>query len=101
MAEYIKRSSPTVCVAVKRLEEGGYIERQLGVYITLTKKGEEVAERLFEIHSFLTDVFVKLGVSPQVAEQDACRMEHIISEESYQKIREHLKKKHCEASEQF
>lgn len=90
----MNRSNPTVCVAVKKLEENGYIERQMGTYLYLTEKGEKVARDLYEKHCFLTEAFVRLGVSREVAEQDACRMEHIISEECYQKIREHLKWKH-------
>ena len=80
---------------MKRLEENGYIDRQKGTFIFLTEKGEEIAEKLYEKHCFLTDAFICLGVPRQIAEQDACRMEHVISDESYQKIREHLKGKRC------
>lgn len=96
VAKFMKRSNPTVCVAVKRLEENGYIDRQKGTFLYLTEKGEMIAEKLYERHCFLTEAFIRLGVSKEIAEADACRMEHIISEECYQKIREHFKQKHSE-----
>ena len=81
-------SKPSVSVAMKHFREDGYIIMDESGYITLTEKGMEVAQRVYERHMVLTAMLRKLGVSEEVAAQDACRMEHDLSEETFQKIKE-------------
>ena len=82
-------SKVSVCKAVKRL-----VEKQLVTYkdhrIALTKKGRTVAANVYERHIVLTGFLVALGVSSAVAEQDACRMEHVISAETFERLKEHV-----------
>ncbi len=80
-------SKPSVSVAMKKLREDGMIGMDSGGYITLTGKGEQAAERVYERHSALYDWLVSIGVPPPSAAADACRMEHIISDDTFQAIR--------------
>lgn len=81
-------SKPSVSVAMKRLRESGYIEMDVDGYITLLPSGEAIATRIYERHQILTRFLVQLGVSPENAAADACKIEHDISDESYEKIKE-------------
>ena len=81
-------SKPSVSVAMKRLRESGYIEMDVEGYITLLPAGEAIAARIYERHQLLTRFLVQLGVSPENAAADACKIEHDISDESYEKIKE-------------
>lgn len=81
-------SKPSVSTAMKRLRENGYIEVNRGA-ITLTPTGSEIAERIYDRHRLLTEYFIGLGVSPETAEADACGIEHILSEETFARIRAH------------
>ncbi|MBR1810311.1 MAG: metal-dependent transcriptional regulator [Clostridia bacterium] len=83
-------SKPSVSVAMKHLRENGYIEMADNGYITLTDKGRAIAEMIYERHTFLSDWLVRLGVSPRTAAQDACRMEHVISAESFEALKRHV-----------
>lgn len=80
-------SRPSVSIAMKKLREDGMIQVDQDNYITLTREGEAVAERVYARHETLYDWLVSLGVGEKTAAADACRMEHILSEESYQAIR--------------
>lgn len=80
-------SKPSVSVAMKNLRENGYVNMDPDGFITLCPKGQEIAERMYERHVFLSNWLVELGVDPDVAVEDACRMEHVISQESFDKIR--------------
>lgn len=82
-------SKPSVSVAMKNLRENGYIEVSQEGYITLLPKGKEIADKIYERHTLLTDWLVALGVSPEVAAEDACRIEHVISAESFSAIKAH------------
>lgn len=82
-------SKPSVSVAMKNLRENGYITMNKEGYITLEQSGREIAERIFERHTTLTNFFVSLGVPREIAAEDACRMEHVISPESFQALKEH------------
>jgi len=79
-------SKPSVSVAMKKLRQDGFIEIDGGI-ITLTKNGKKIAERMYERHLLLSNWLIALGVDKQVAMDDACRMEHVISEESFEAIR--------------
>ena len=83
-----KKSS--VSVAMKNLRENGYVEMDADGFITLCPKGQEIAERMYERHVFLSRWLTKLGVDPDVAVEDACRIEHVISAESFAAIKRHV-----------
>lgn len=85
-------SKPSVSVAMKKLREGGYIEMDREGYISLLPAGLEIAQRIYERHRLLTAFFIRLGVSEEVAAADACKVEHDLSDETFQKIKEHALK---------
>lgn len=82
-------SKPSVSVAMKKLRENGYIEMGEEGLITLLPAGEAIAQRIYERHRLLTEFFVRLGVAPETAAADACKVEHDLSDETFQKIKEH------------
>ena len=81
-------SKPSVSVAMKRLRENGYIEMDADGYISLLPPGEAIATRIYARHQVLTQFLVQLGVSPENAAADACKIEHDLSEESYERLQE-------------
>ena len=83
----LEYSKPSVSIAMKRLRENGYIQMDAEGLITLLPPGEEIASRIYDRHQLLTQFLVQLGVSPENAAADACKIEHDISEESYEKIK--------------
>ncbi|MBQ6249095.1 MAG: metal-dependent transcriptional regulator [Oscillospiraceae bacterium] len=89
VGEYMGYSKPSVSRAVGLLKAGGYIQVDENGAITLLPPGQEVAERIYERHRVLTDFFTRIGVDPDVAEADACRIEHVISEETFNAWRAH------------
>lgn len=83
IAEELSVTKPSVSVAMKRLRENDYIQMdELGL-ISLLPKGQEIAERIYERHIFLTHWLISLGVDPEVARKDACKIEHDISQETF------------------
>ena len=92
ICEYMGYSKPSVSRAVGLLKNGGYILVEKDGYISLTTEGMEIAQNIFERHNILTDILVYLGVDKQTASEDACRIEHVISNETF----EALKQKHIE-----
>ena len=82
-------SKPSVSVAMKSLRENGYIEVMGDGHIALLEKGKIIAEKLYERHTVLTNALVALGVSEEIAAEDACKIEHIISEETFDAIKKH------------
>lgn len=85
-------SKPSVSVAMKNLRNNGYIHMDSNGYITLLDKGYSIAEKIYERHVLLTEWLTALGVDPEIAAKDACRIEHVISSESFAKLKEHVKK---------
>ena len=83
-------SKPSISVAMKRLRENGYITVAENGHISLTASGRKIAERIYMRHRVLTDVLVSIGVSEATAAADACKIEHDLSDESFQKIQERL-----------
>lgn len=81
---------PSVSVAVKNLKTKGYITVMDQGYIFLTESGREIAEMIYERHEFLTDWLISLGVDKTIAAEDACRIEHDISKESFEAIKKHI-----------
>ena len=93
IASMLGVSKPSVSHAMKLLREDGYIAMDRYGTVTLLEKGEEIAMRIYERHQVLTKMLEGLGVSEEVAKADACKLEHDISNESFEKIKEHLKGK--------
>lgn len=83
-------SKPSVSVAMKNLRENGYIEVSHEGFISLMPKGLEIAEKMLERHNLLTNWLTALGVSPDVAAEDACRIEHVLSAETFAAIKAHV-----------
>ena len=92
VVEYMGYSKPSVSRAVGLLKTGGYIEVDKDGFITLTEAGREIAEKIFERHTILTRMLIGLGVDPEIAAADACKMEHAISDASLEAIKRHLEK---------
>ena len=82
-------SKPSVSVAMRNLRENGYIQMDDDGYITLLPPGEEIARRIYERHKLLTRIFIQLGVSPETVAADACKIEHDLSEETFERIKAH------------
>lgn len=93
IANELNFTKPSVSVAMKKLRESGCIQMDQDGSITLLPEGEEIAQRIYERHRLLTDFFARLGVDPEVAAADACKVEHDLSEETFQKIKEHAQRK--------
>ncbi|MDD5823205.1 MAG: metal-dependent transcriptional regulator [Firmicutes bacterium] len=92
IADEMGYSKPSVSRAVKKLQSDGLIRMDSLGAITLTDDGRTVAETIFERHEVLTKVLVNLGVSPEIAAEDACRVEHYISDETFEVIKRTLDK---------
>ena len=91
VAESMGYSKPSVSRAIGILKAGEYIEVDRSGFITLTEKGEKTAESLYERHTILTDLLISLGVSKDTAAVDACKIEHVISAESFEAIKKHIR----------
>ena len=91
IAEELGFKKPSVSVAMKNLREKGHITVTKEGFIYLTESGKEIAEMIYERHQVLSSWLSSLGVDPKVAADDACRMEHVISQESFEAIKNHLK----------
>ena len=92
IASELSFSKPSVSVAMKNLRLNGYIDVSKDGYITLLEKGQEIAERIYERHTLFSDWLTALGVSPEVAAEDACRIEHVISDETFEAFKAHTAK---------
>ncbi len=92
ISEHMGYSKPSVSRAVGLLKNGGYICVDKDGYITLTEMGLAVAQKIYERHTVLSRMLIDLGVSEKVATEDACRLEHAISDESFEAIKRHFQK---------
>ena len=90
VAGYLGFSKPSVSVAVKQLRENGYLRVEADGTLTLLPPGREIAEKIYERHCVIAGMLTALGVDEETALQDACRIEHVISEESFRHIRAHF-----------
>ncbi|MBR4720648.1 MAG: metal-dependent transcriptional regulator [Clostridia bacterium] len=90
ISEYMGYSKPSVSRAMTILKDGGYIEEDYREGIVLTKKGKKKAEEVYDRHNTLTKMFESLGVDPKTAAEDACRIEHYISEKTFKAIKKHF-----------
>ena len=88
VARHMEVSKPSVCHAVATLRDGGFLTMDEDYFLHLTDVGREVAEQIYEKHRFFTDRLIEAGVDPVTAEKDACRIEHIISDESFSRLKE-------------
>jgi Mn-dependent DtxR family transcriptional regulator len=91
IANELGYTKPSVSVAMKNLRENGYVEMDSNLHITLTEKGRKIAETMYERHTFLSEWLSHLGVDEKVATEDACRIEHVISTESFEAIKNHIR----------
>lgn len=90
IGEYMGYSKPSVSRAMGLLKSGGFVNVSEEGAITLTKDGIEIAEKIYERHTFLSEGLMRLGVDKETATQDACRIEHVISDESFRALKEHF-----------
>ena len=88
VARHLEVSKPSVCHAVATLKKGGFLLMDGDHFLHLTDLGREVAEATYEKHRFFTDRLIEAGVDPVAAEKDACRMEHVISQKSFEHLRD-------------
>ena len=92
IGEYMGFSKPSVSRALGLLKEEGYVKKGDEGGIKLTEAGEVIAKRIFERHTVLTGLFIDLGVDEETATEDACRIEHYISDKTFNAIKDHMKK---------
>lgn len=90
VGEYMGYSKPSVSRALGLLKQGGYVQADEEGYLSLTESGREVAEKILDRHRLMTEFLVRIGVSRETAEADACRLEHAISDESFEAIKRHV-----------
>ena len=91
VGEYMGYSKPSVSRAVGILKEGGYIVMDKNGYLTLTDSGLVVAKKIYERHTTLTDFLIRLGVNKDTAVEDACKIEHDISDETFEALKKHVR----------
>lgn len=91
IAAELNFKKPSISVAMKKLKNSGYILVSPKGYITLTKTGKEIADRIYERHTLLTSWLTRLGVDADTAAKDACRIEHVISPQSFEALKNHVK----------
>ena len=87
VARHLEVTKPSVCNAVATLRDGGFLTMDEGYFLHLTDVGREVAEQIYEKHPFFTERLIVAGVDPATAERDACRIEHVISDESLERLK--------------
>ncbi len=92
VAQAMDFSKPTISVMMRQLKEKGLVEISRAGHISLTSKGRSIAESVYERHIYLTDLLIKLGVDKETAAADACKVEHVISEETFSRIRDYCEK---------
>ena len=90
IAKSFSYSKPSVSIAMKKLENGGYVELGPKQQLILTQKGREIAEKMYERHKILSKIFIQLGVDEKIALRDACKIEHDLSEETFEAIKKYV-----------
>ena len=90
ISEYMGYSKPSVSRAMGLLKSGGYIVMDEDNLISLTDAGREIAQKIFDRHTMITNLLIKLGVSADIASEDACKMEHVISDETFDALQRFL-----------
>ncbi len=92
VAEHMNYSRASVSRGVGLLRKQGYLEMDADGFITLTAEGAEMAEKIFERHTVITNILIAMGIDAQIAAEDACRIEHVISEETFNGLKAHYEK---------
>lgn len=92
VANYMNYSKPSISRGVGILKEDGYVIMDESGYLTLTESGRKIAEKIYERHVVLEKLLISIGVSPETAERDACKIEHVISEETFETIKKKISK---------
>lgn len=95
IVKHMRLSKPSVSVAMKKLRENGYINMDSDGYITLTEKGDKIAEKIYERHEFISEWLEDLGVNRETAMADACRIEHVLSDETFSAIKQKYSGRRC------
>ena len=90
VAESMGYSKPSVSRAVGLLKKGGYLLMEKDGALTLTESGLETAKKVYERHTILTSLLTRLGVRPEIAAEDACKIEHVLSDETFEAIKRHM-----------
>lgn len=90
IVNYLGFSKPSVSVAMKQLETNGYIRRNRDGHIFLTEKGMKIAASIYERHTLLSEMFMSIGVCEETARTDACKVEHHISQETFEQLKKHF-----------
>ncbi len=90
VAHRLEVTKPTVSVTMKQFRENGYVEMDSDGFLTLTEKGREIAERIYERHVVLTELLIGLGVDEKTAREDACRIEHDLSDVTFARLKDHM-----------
>jgi len=85
-------SKPSISVAMKKLRESGHVEMDENGLITLTEEGLTIAQRIYERHQVLKELLMRLGVEAETAAQEACKIEHHLSDDTFEKIKQHLER---------
>ena len=93
VGEYMGYSKPSVSRALSILKSGGYVETDEHGFLSLTKTGKNIAEKIYAKHQLLVEFLAGIGVEESIAEQDACRMEHIVSDTTYEALKKYMEKK--------
>ena len=92
LARHMRFSKPSISHAVGVLKDGGFLIMDKDGFLHLTEEGREIAEKIYERHQFFTEQLIAAGVNETTAEEDACRIEHAISDESFQKLQKYFMK---------
>ena len=87
VARHLEVTKPSVCHAVATLRDGGFLTMDSDYFLHLTDVGRKVAEQIYKKHRFFTERLIEAGVDPETAERDACRIEHVISDESFRRLK--------------
>ena len=90
IATELSVSKPSVSVAMKNLRNNGFIEMDEDGHITLLEQGQEIAAKMYERHTLMTQWLIRLGVDPETAAEDACKIEHVISETTFDALKQHM-----------
>ena len=90
VCEYMGYSKPSVSRAVSLLKQGGFLVVDEDGHLALTDAGKEIAKKIYDRHTILTQCLIRLGVDPEIASEDACKMEHDISDKSFEAIKKHF-----------
>ena len=99
ICNHLNFSRPTVSIVLRQLKDGGFVSVDENNHIWLTDKGLAIATHMYERHQLLTRLFISIGVSPEMAQHDACKIEHDLSDETFAAIKHHFETEHLNGAE--